>query len=349
MLKACAPIFRFYRLVKPNSFKQSLKRKSLIALRVNLKTSAIANTSSGPPSRDPKQTIESIINSPDNPVLNRNYNISDNRAKELKQAVITSAAAIVDLPTRTVNKNSPNNPKRVLDTFNSKTYKGQAGIYAIRNVMTGQVAVGQSLDVQRRTEQYLNRGNKASSNGFAVSRAFTEAVHALKGIPVRAAFECIMLLHWPKSQSKPGFYAGVTQVSQNEMNFCESLFIHVFQQLGLSYNTILAPPTNTSCLPKPITPMAPNPNALQPSRQMGRACRVNGINYLSQKDYETYKKQVENKVVNRQRLRNKLNQNPTDPNHPKYDPENRWLTEEEIKIAIANNDIAQYDRKISIK
>ena len=61
-------------------------------------------------------------------------------------------------------------------------------------------------------------------------------------------------------------------------------FIYLFQTLGLSYNTTLVSPTNSTCLPKPATQSAPNPNALQPSRQVGRACRVEGINYLSQKD-----------------------------------------------------------------
>lgn len=64
----------------------------------------------------------------------------------------------------------------------------------------------------------------------------------------------------------------------------QSLFIYLFQTLGISYNTTLVLPSNDSGAPR-LKRTEPVPNALQPSRQPGRALRKDGANYLSQKDY----------------------------------------------------------------
>jgi len=94
-----------------------------------------------------KQKVESIVNNSGNPVLNQPYNISDSRAKELKQAVIDGATEILDLPTTQLQQPYSNNKKRLLKTFGLKTYQGKPGLYAVRNVQTGYVVVGQSVDV----------------------------------------------------------------------------------------------------------------------------------------------------------------------------------------------------------
>lgn len=158
-----------------------------------------------------------------------------------------------------------------------------------------------------------------------------------------------MILHWPKIESQPGYSSGVSPTSQNELNYCESLFIYLFQQLGLSYNSNLALPTNNSSLPTKSEP-APNPNALQPSRGVvGKACRIDGVNFMSLKDYETYCKQELQLSKNRQRTNNMLKTKPTDPKDPNYDSNNHWLVGEELAKVIQTDDFVKYDRKISVK
>lgn len=205
---------------------------------------------------------------------------------------------------------------------------------------------------QRRTEQYLSRGNLVASTGFAVSLAFTNAIQSLAGIPVRVAFECIMILHWPEAQPQTGNAAGVSQTSQNELNYCESLFIYLFQKLNLSYNSTTVSPTNSSSLTKPVKPPVPNPNALQPSRQLGgngKPCRIGGKNYMSLKDYETYHKQELNRSVNRKRMRDTLKTKPTNPSDLNYDKDNHYLVGEELQVVIQTDGFVKYDRTISVK
>ena len=109
----------------------------------------------------------------------------------------------------------------------------------------------------------------------AISAKFSAACQTLAqfNINPRQGFEGILILWFPKEPQQPGFTEGVSKATQNELNYCEALLIHIFQTLCLSYNTVLVPPTNTSCLPQPQKAVVPNPNALKPSRT---PCMVGG-------------------------------------------------------------------------
>lgn len=164
---------------------------------------------------------------------------------------------------------------------------------------------------------------------------------------MRKAFQACFVYSWNTLPVQPNCTEGVSQTSQDEMNYVESLLIYIFQQLNLSYNSVIVSPSNTSSMPQPASPQAPNPNALQPSREMGKACVINGEYFYSVIDYGTYYKQEHNITKNRKRIREKLNAS-SDAGSPSYYPKTHWLTEQEIAQAVANNSFVKYTRRISI-
>lgn len=313
-------------------------------------TAGVTPPSPGPNNSPPNSVdaqVRNIINSLANPVLSAGYNLNPNRAPVLKELVVKTAVEILERPRSSVTVSSPNNPKYKLKTYSHPTYQGQAGVYVVRNVEDGTVIVGQSSDIQNRGEQYLVRGSSLLAGNAikAISAAFEKSVLALLGTgkQVRQVFECLMVERWPKVAATSSLTSGVTLTDQNEINYVEALLTYVFQNLGLSLNTVIVPPTNTTSMPQAMTTPAPNPNALQPSRQMGKACIVGGQIFYSLIDYATWSYQEKNTTINRTRMRKKL-----DTGTSNGDPNNHWLTQAEIDKAIANNSFVQYKKQISI-
>lgn len=154
-----------------------------------------------------------------------------------------------------------------------------------------------------------------------------------------------MVAYWPKVAPTSALTSGVTQVDQFPAERVEALLTYVFQQLGLSLNTVLVSPTNITSMPQQTSVTTPNPNALQPSRQFGKGkpCIVNGQKFYSVMDYATWSQQERNITVNRTRVRQNLTIGTKN-----NDPNNRYLTQAEAEKALQNNEFVDYKRNISI-
>jgi len=255
-----------------------------------------------------KQKVTAIVTSPDNPVLNSKYGVSNDRAKVLKEKAVDASAAILSLPVQQLTASSENIGKaRLLPTYSAKTFKKQAGVYVVRNVTTNYVVVGQASNLQARLETYphraqcLQKGKKIwnTTPTEVMSTQLINATLELRDINPRAAFEKVLVLWFPKeSQSNSNLTEGVSQATQNEINYFECLLIHIFQTVGGCYNTEFVSEETKTCMSRPKKSYVRTENVLKPSRQLtrgARACKIEGEFYMSVTDYLKYFRKVHNK------------------------------------------------------
>lgn len=285
-----------------------------------------------------------------------------------------------------INDSCLNLKKKKLNTYNETTHFGKAGVYLMKNIETGKIYVGQTRNLYQRAEEHLARAqyvqtNRTISADFTLSKALQEAFLDLTKPPREVLLFCFVY-SWPFGQKRSDMTSGVTQQSQYEMNFLESTLIYALQQAEITYNVSLPKALNKQSMPtkapkkpkgggRPVdTERKPpetfqiwDPNKNQQVSTESTPIKKDGKYFYSIYDYSSYvlEKNLLARLalppgkgapkgqgifVKRSKLRNNLRKTSV-VGSPEYDPDNHYLTQDELDVVMELNLWEQYVRTVN--
>jgi hypothetical protein len=275
--------------------------------------------------------VEKGLKSLDNPVLrgsfslvltNEKNNLLDNIAKNAWKAITSH-----DL--RTVNAESPQNTTIKLPTCPSNVVQTKrGGVYVVLNVENGKAVVGSTTNFDGRFNQYTSRATRtAQVQGDNINKAYYKDAQEVKIRTGNAnlTFQRFIVFSWVDGSGKSLDLnsLGLT----NEMRYLEHRLLLAFYECGLAYNTHdVSPQLNEFTVLD--TPLAEIEEKKQPvgGIKETKPFKYEGELFRRMGDLLAYRKSLGLSILNKERVRNKLNKNSNN-----MESDTRYLTEEEIE------------------